>query len=319
MRIFVTGASGCIGHYVIEELIQQTDCELFLLVRNPNKLQFDCQLRPGVTILQGDMQAIEQYGELLKTIDVAILIATSWGGAAESFEINVVKTIRLIDLLDLQVCQQIIYFSTASILDRNDNLLKEAGELGTDYIRTKYECHSRLLKHAIAHKITTIFPTLVVGGEPNKPYSHFFAGLPDVIKWIGLIRWLKADGSFHFIHARDVAQIVKYLVENPTAELSSRKFVLGNQLTTVNEAIEEICAYLNKKIYLRIPLSIWLANFLIVIFNIKVEAWDRFCFVNHRHFTYKNIVTPATFGLSNYCSTLTDVLKLRGIIPKKIK
>ncbi|MFM7577798.1 MAG: NAD(P)-dependent oxidoreductase, partial [Microcystaceae cyanobacterium] len=34
-RLFITGISGCIGHYLADLLIEQTDYELFLLVRNP--------------------------------------------------------------------------------------------------------------------------------------------------------------------------------------------------------------------------------------------------------------------------------------------
>jgi len=312
MRIFLTGASGCIGHYIAETLIQETQHELFLLVRNPKKLNFNYKARAGITILQGDLQQIETYRELLKTIEVAIAIATSWGGKEECFEINVIKTLDFLNLLDLDICQQVIYFSTASILDRNNNLLPEAGEIGHDYIRTKYECYSRLSKLAIASKITTVFPTLVFGGDENKPYSHISADLPDVMKWVSLIRWFKTDGSFHFIHAKDIAQIIKYLIDNPPTQSAEKKLVLGNKRLTVNEAIAELCDYFNQKIYLRIPLYIWLANFFIVIFRIQMADWDRFS-LTYRHFTYQNLVTPATFGLTNYCSTLQDVLKLRGI------
>ncbi|PSB57675.1 epimerase, partial [Chroococcidiopsis cubana CCALA 043] len=73
MRILVTGASGCIGHYISEILIQETDYELYLLVRNPQKLQVDIT-RPGVKILQGDLANIEQFADLLKTIDIAVLV-----------------------------------------------------------------------------------------------------------------------------------------------------------------------------------------------------------------------------------------------------
>ncbi|MGK7874884.1 MAG: NAD-dependent epimerase/dehydratase family protein [Xenococcaceae cyanobacterium] len=319
-RIFVTGASGCIGHYLAEALIQETEHELFLLVRNPDKLKFDCQARSGVNILQADLREIEQFSNLLRTIDVAILAATTWGGSAESFDINVVKTIRLMNLLDPEVCEQVIYFSTASILDRNNKLLKQAGQIGTDYIRTKYECFSELPKLAIAPKITTVFPTLVFGGDGNKPYSHLSSGLPDVVKWINLARWFKADGSFHFIHARDIAQIVRYLVDHPpnsssrkqSQVISTCQFVLGNSRLTVNQAVEEICAYLGKRIYFRLPLSIWLANFFIKVFRIQMAAWDRFC-LDYRHFTYQNSVNPATFGLTPYCANLTELLKISGI------
>jgi len=323
-RIFLTGASGCIGHYIAEALIQETDHELYLLVRNPDKLGFDYEARPGITILQGDLRHIERFGNLLKTMDAAILAATAWGGSQESFDINVIKTIRLMELLDPTVLGQVIYFSTASVLNRENQLLKEAGQLGTEYIRSKYDCLGRLSKLAIAPKITTLFPTLVLGGDANKPYSHLSSGITDVVKWVDVIRWFKADGSFHFIHARDIAQVVRYLIDHPLTHnlteevnaLPSNRLVLGNQPLTVNQAVEEVCAYLGKKIYFRVPLSLWLANFFIVLFRIQMAAWDRFC-LNYRHFTYQNPVNPGTFGLPTYCPTFTDVLKISGIPESK--
>ncbi|MFP5268847.1 NAD-dependent epimerase/dehydratase family protein [Coleofasciculus sp.] len=320
-RIFMTGASGCIGQYVAETLIQQTDHELYLLVRNPDKLGFDYHARPGITICQADLRQIDQFGDLLKTVDVAILAATAWGGVQEVFDINVVKTLRLLDLLDTQRCEQVIYFSTASILNQQNQLLKQAGQLGTDYIRSKYDCLQQLSKLAIAPKITTVFPTLVLGGDERKPYSHISSGIKDVVKWMDLIRWFKADGSFHFMHAQDIAQVVRYLVDHPPSQeltantddvLSRNRLVLGNPRLTVNQAVEEVCTYFGKKIYVRVPLSIGLANLLIILFRIQMAAWDRFC-LNYRHFTYQNPVNPQTFGLPTYCPTLSDVLKISGI------
>ncbi|MBW4649781.1 MAG: NAD(P)-dependent oxidoreductase [Kastovskya adunca ATA6-11-RM4] len=318
-RIFLTGASGCIGHYIAEALIQETNHELYLLVRDPAKLGFDYEARPGVTILKADLREIDLFADLLETIDVAILAATAWGGARDSFDINVVKTIRLMSLLNPNYCEQVIYFSTASVLDRDNQLLKEAGQLGTEYIRSKYDCLTRLEKLAIAPKITTLFPTLVLGGDSNKPYSHLSTGLPEVVKYVDLVRWFKADGSFHFIHARDIAQVVRYLVDHPPASYSAEpdnppanRLVLGNQPLTVNQAIEEVCHYFHKQIYFRLPLQPWLANFFIALFRIQMAAWDRFC-LDYRHFTYKNAVNPATFGLPPYCTTLTQAMNITGV------
>lgn len=319
-RILLTGASGCIGHYIAEALIQETEHELYLLVRNPDKLGFDYEARPGVTILQSDLRQVERFADLLKTMDMAILAATAWGGQQETFDVNVVKTLRLMELLDPSVCEQVIYFSTASVLDRNNEILKESGQLGTEYIRSKYQCLVQLPKLAIAPKITTVFPTLVLGGDSNKPYSHISSGIKEVAKWVDLIRWFKADASFHFIHGRDIAQVVRYLVDHPPEPAwfgepdmrSTRRLVLGNAPLTVNQAVEEVCAYLGKKIYFRIPLSPWLADILIVLFRIQMAAWDRFS-MSYRHFTYQNPINPATVGLEPYCKTLTDVLRISGI------
>jgi nucleoside-diphosphate-sugar epimerase len=311
-RILVTGASGCIGHYICDRLIRETSHELFLLVRNPQKLKFDYNARPGVTVLQADLREIEQFANLLKTIDSAVLTATAWGGAQEVYDINVVKTLRLMNLLDPDVCQQVIYFSTASILDRHNQLLKEAGELGTDYIKSKHNCFQQLPRLAIAPRITTVFPTLVFGGDEQKPYSHVTSGLPEIAKWINLIRFFKADGSFHFLHGEDIAQVVLHLLEHPPALGASRQLVLGNSAITVNQAVEQICHYLNKPVFLRVSLSTRLADLFIVLFRIQMAAWDRFC-LSYRHFTYENPVSPASYGLPTYCPTIPDLLKVSGV------
>jgi nucleoside-diphosphate-sugar epimerase len=322
-RIFITGASGCIGHYIAESLIQETNHELFLLVRNPDKLKFDYQARSGIHLIEGDLSRIEEHSDLLlKEIEVAILAATAWGGMQETYDINVVKTLALLNMLNPTICDRVLYFSTASILDRDNQLLLSASQFGHDYIRTKYQCFAQLDNLAIADKIIALFPTLVFGGNGNKPMSHLTAGLPDVIKWIDLIRWFSVDGSFHFIHARDIAQIVTLLLEYPGNSIpkativdtkpSIQCLVLGNEAITVDRAIAEICAYFQKNIYVRIPLYIWLTNLMIALFNIQMDSWSRFS-LDYRHFVYQNPVTPVSFGLKNYCTSVAEVMKLSGL------
>jgi nucleoside-diphosphate-sugar epimerase len=315
-KIFITGSSGCIGHYIVEKLIQETEHELFLLVRDPAKLKFDYKARPGLHILQGDVRKIEEFRDLLQDINIAILIATAWGGSEESYDVNVVKTLALMEMLNPNICERVIYFSTASILDRQNQLLPQALELGTDYISTKYQCFTKLSELAIASKIITLFPTLVLGGDKNKPYSHISGGLPDVIKWVSLIRWFKTDASLHFIHAQDIARVVGYLVDcssdrilaSKGEENSVQKIVLGNPAMSANQAIEQICAYFKQKIYFRIPLSASLTNFFIKVFRIQMDDWSYFS-LTYRHFTYHNPVTPSSFGLQNYCPTIADLMK----------
>lgn len=315
-KIFITGASGCIGHYIVETLIRETKHELYLLVRNPHKLKIDCNVRPGIHVLESDLREISRWREILETTNVAILAATAWGGTREVFDINVVKTIKLLKLLNPEVCENVIYFSTASVLDRHNRLLKEANQFGTDYIRSKYEVLSQISRMRGLPPIAAVFPTLVLGGDGVKPYSHLSSGLPDIVKHINLMRWLRADASFHFIHAEDIARVVRYLVDNPPeANAAMRKLVLGNEAVTVNQAIKEVCKYLNKFNLFGFPLRSWLVEVLIFAFQVKMAPWDRFC-LDYRHFTYDNPVNPATFGLPSYCSTMADVLRTRGISRK---
>jgi nucleoside-diphosphate-sugar epimerase len=312
MRILVTGASGGVGHYISETFINNTDHELFLLMRSPAKFQLDPHVRAGVNIVTADMKEISDQAALLQTIDVAILTAASWGGQ-DAFDVNYTKTHELLSLLNPQVCQQVIYFSTASVLNRQNQLLPEAGQIGTDYIKSKHQCLSTLDKLPIADRITTVFPTLVLGGDENKPYSFLSADLPDVTKYASLLRWIKAEGSFHFIHGQDIAAIVRYLVEHPeVADQYDRKVVMGNPRVMVEQGIQEICAYLGKPVIFQVPLSIALINLVIKLFRIQMAEWDYFCLQN-RHEIHEPIVSPATWGLPVYAATLSDVLSTRGI------
>ena len=317
-RIFITGASGCIGHYVIESLVTNTNHELFLLLRNPDKLQLDIEHRPNIHILQGDIRHIEQFADLLGTIDTAILIATSWGGAPAIYDINVTANLKLMDLLDPDRIRQVLYFSTASILNRQNQPLKEAGKVSFDYIRSKYQCHQKLKDRAIYPKITTLFPTLVFGGDSNKPYSHISSGLAEVTRWIDLIRFFSADGTLHFIHAQDVATIVTYLVNHEPQLGESRELVLGNPALAVDDAVAAVSHYLGRSIYFQIPLSQRLIDFFIKLFKVRMEDWDRFC-LKYRHFTYQNPLTPASFGINNYCTTVAELFQATGIESKQRK
>jgi nucleoside-diphosphate-sugar epimerase len=307
----MTGASGCIGHYILELLLQVERYELFLLLRNPSKLQLPVQSNPRVQVLQGSLSDIEQYADLLKTIDIAILTAAAWGGDQDVMDINVNCNLKLMSLLDPKRCQQVIYFSTASILDQNNHPLLEAGKIGTDYIRSKYECHRQLSELAVYDKITTVFPTLVFGGDKDKPASFISAGLKDVTKWMGLIRFFKADGGFHFAHAQDIALVVNHLIEHPSGK-GYREFVVGNSALTANEAVKQACEYLGLRIWFQVSLSFFLADIIIKVFRIEMAPWDYFC-LQYRHFVYADAVNPSSFGLEPYCPTMADLLEVHGI------
>ncbi len=308
MRVFLTGASGCVGHYLVESLLNSTDYDLFLLVRNPQKLLFSPH--PRVNIVKGRIQDIKLHQELLNTIDIVISAAASWGGRDEVYATNVEGTIALFESLNPYQIKQAIYFSTASILDQNLQLLPQAETIGTDYIKSKYQALKKLENSWIADRLTVVFPTLVFGGGTNKPYSHLSGGLKEVTNYIKWIRWFKIDGTFHFIHAQDIGTVIAHLVKELPKDLP-RRLVLGNPAITVNEAVGEACAFFNSKIFWQFSLTPLVIDILIKLFQVKMEEWDRFCLAQ-RHFTY-DVINPETFGLKSYYPRVTNLLQ--EIIP----
>lgn len=320
LNILLTGASGCIGHYVVEQLLAHTSHHVYVLVRNLDKLKVSCPDSDRLHWVEGNLQDLSCLTSILPRIDWGILMATAWGDPKETYHINVTQTIALMEKLFQERCQHIFYFSTASILDRSNQLLPQAGELGTDYIRTKYQCFQALERSSFADRVTVFFPTLVFGGDQQKPISHLSSGLPDVLKWLWLIRFLQVDASFHFVHAYDIAEVIGAELETTVKLLNAsqpvkleplRKVVLGNPALTVQSAIEQLCAVQKLPMLFQVPLSFWLADLIIWIFRIRVAAWDRFC-LTYRHFTYQNVVNPRQFQKPVYAETIADLLEIHN-------
>jgi len=277
-KIFITGASGCVGHYVFDQLIKNPDYHLYLLVRNPAKLMFDCKAFPNVTVIQGGMENIKEQSALLKEMDFVVYLAAGWDNTVINYE----YVVDFFQLLNPAKLQKAIYFSTASILDANGRLVPELVIIDSPYIRGKVIFKKNMHKLAVADKIVTLYPTWLLGGDKNHPYSHALQGIIAMKKWLWLIRFFTVDVSFHFIHAYDAAQMVDYLLKNNT---DKKEMILGNKLMTANGLIDEVCKIFKKKVYFRLKISPKLVEFL---FGRKLLDWDRYC-LSKRHFQYNTV------------------------------
>jgi nucleoside-diphosphate-sugar epimerase len=297
-KVFITGISGCIGHYVFD-VLKNENLHLYLLVRNPKKLRFDPNAFPNVTIINDHLGNIEKHAALLKEMDYCIHLAAQWGGK----EVNYDLTLSLFNLLDPGRCVKVIYFSTASILGPDNQPLEEAERFGTGYIQGKYRFHKKLPELKIYPRVISLFPTWVLGGDSKHPYSHALSGILRMRKWLWLLRFFRADVSFHFIHAQDAALIAKYLLENDTKE---KEYVLGNAPLTASEFLRKTCGFFNQRMFLQIPIPLSIVRFLSFIMRHKFHPWDRYC-LQKKHFIYKT-TNAASFGIKSNLETVEQVL-----------
>ena len=298
-KIFITGASGCVGHYLFDMLADDPSYELHLLVRDPSKLKFDHRFYPNVFVIKDDLCNIERYALLLKEMDLVIHAAADWGGNEGNYD----YTLSLFRLIDPQRCKKVIYFSTASILGPDNQPLEAAEIFGTHYIRSKYRIYKKLPSLPIYPKIITLFPTWILGGDDCHPYSHATQGIIAVKKWLWLLRFFTVDVRFHYIHAMDIARIVKHLLKNTASE---NKLVLGNDPISASQLISEVCDFFGKKIYFRIPLGLPFVKFLAAVTGRKLHPWDLYCF-ERRSFVYKT-VNAESFGIKSNLNTIKDIL-----------
>ncbi len=322
-RILITGASGCVGQYTAERLLRSSDAHLLLLLRDPTKLTAIPADHPRVTLLVGDLRELEPHAAAIATAHRVIHTATAWGDPERAEQVNVVAVKKLLSLLDPERIEQVIYFSTASILDRQLRLLDEAKAYGTEYIQTKARCLVDLEHHPLAERIVAVFPTLVFGGRvgPGDPHptSYLTAGVGEAIGWLWLAKWLRAEASFHFIHAADIATVCAHLATTPhqanpeTGQGAVRRLVLGQAPITVNQAVAKLVRWRRGWLPpLGIDLRGWLIDGLVRLLRIQMNDWDRFS-IRQRHFVHEPVSPPERFGLSSYAPTLEAVLETAGV------
>jgi hypothetical protein len=145
--IFLTGSTGFLGTYLLDELLKQTDANIYCLVRSTTSMNTS---QPRVFYLYGDL-SLPQLG--LDDHQYSMLVSKVRSiyhcGATVNFikpytelrPVNVLGTLELIKLSCLASCR-INYISTLSVLDKNnqsgyvqskqvaEHLLEQARERG---------------------------------------------------------------------------------------------------------------------------------------------------------------------------------------------
>ena len=297
--VLLTGATGCVGHHVAEALLEAGGWRIEALVRDPARFRWAAP-PDRLAFRTGDAADLPAAAAAFAHLDAIVHLATAWGDPI-AYPVNVDATLAL-----ARLGKPMVYFSTASILDATNRPLPEAETLGTDYVRSKWLAYRGLRALPAHDHVMTVFPTLIVGGEGPHPASHLGRTLPDVGRWLWIARRFTLDGSFHLIHARDLARMVVALLEapRPAADL-----VAGNAAVSVEAVLAELCALhglpRGKAIDLT-PLGPLVAS----LVGDRMSSWDRFCLAQ-RHFRYE-ATNPRSLGLAPGLETLGAMFAHEG-------
>mgnify|MGYP003313708989 FL=1 len=314
-NLLITGSNGCVGQYLIDWFLKNTRFRLYLMVRDKNKLSLSIQKHKRVKLLICDIRECQRFSKEISQINFLIHTATAWGDPKRAYEVNIKAFEDLLGMLEKEKLEKIIYFSTASILNKETELMREALTYGTEYIQTKYRCFERLRESSFAEKTFAVFPTLVFGGTLKKrskyPVSYLTSGLKDINKWLWLARFLKLNSKFHFIHANDIAQICGFLIKNHKEDKYKgfKKYVLGQKFISIDDAINILLKRNRMNRYFSIPLTKKIIKILLRVLPIQTTPWDSFS-IKKYDFNHVPITNPETFNLKSYAKSLQDILRL---------
>ena len=285
------------------------------MVRDKNKLPLAIQKNKRIKLLICDIRECNRFSKEISQVNFLIHTATAWGDPKRAYDVNIKAFEELLGMLEKDKLEKIIYFSTASILNEQCELMRESLTYGTEYIQTKYKCFERLKESSFAEKTFAVFPTLVFGGTLNKrskyPVSYLTSGLKEINKWLWLARFLKLNSKFHFIHANDIAQICGFLIKNYQKEpyKGFKKYVLGQNFISIDDAINILLKRKGMNRYFSIPLTKTIMKILLRVLPIQMTPWDSFS-IKKYDFNHVPITNPEKLNLKSYARSLQDVLRL---------
>ena len=95
----MTGASGCVGQYISRWLLDHSDAELLLWLRDPGKLTAIRKDHPRVRLLVGDLRETDRFAAELASVTRVIHTATAWGDPERAHQVNVVAVKRMLALV----------------------------------------------------------------------------------------------------------------------------------------------------------------------------------------------------------------------------
>jgi DTDP-4-dehydrorhamnose 3,5-epimerase len=157
-RIFITGATGFLGHYIIDEL--KNDYELIAYGRNADKLKE--LYSKNVHIFRGDLNNEKALYKAMKKADIVVhaaALSTVWGRFKDFENANVRGTESVIKTCKKAGIKRIIFISSPSIYSAkkdNVNIKEDSAPKKNNlnyYIKTKLICENLIKKSKLDYTI----------------------------------------------------------------------------------------------------------------------------------------------------------------------
>jgi UDP-glucose 4-epimerase len=222
MRIFLTGGTGFIGHFVAKEFLERGH-SLKILARNPNKIP-SLAKHENVEMLHAGLLDSEDIKKGMEGCEACVHIALGWGETPLSMLANdTTVTVQLLELAAKNGCEKFIYTSSTAAFgkirsDANESMVCIPQDL---YGSTKAAGEAYVLGYANKMKRNVIRPGYTFGhlafpDGVTQPDRRFF-NITKAVKENQIIHLTKYDGT-QFIHASQLAKLYAAVLESDLNE-----------------------------------------------------------------------------------------------------
>lgn len=250
MRVLITGASGFLGSYLVEELVRQAKHEIVALVRSSSDISRLKEL--GVELRYGDMTDAASLMEAVHGVEAVVHLAayyTFFGKKDMHQRVNVEGTRNLLEAMLHHRVPWIIYCSTTEVIGPTsggavdeDAPSNPAYEYGASKVRAE-----RLVKEFgdKGVKYTIIRPSGIYGPRNLDDVSYWF-----IITFAKSIasRFMIGSGKkvLMFVHVKDVVQGFLLCLEKKQVAQGKVYFITDDRAYSYEELYGIIAEILGK-------------------------------------------------------------------------
>jgi dihydroflavonol-4-reductase len=244
MKVFVTGATGFVGHHVAKALAAQ-GADLLFLVRKSSNLS-NLEGIPGETVV-GDLLRPESYAPALAGRDAVLHVAADyrlWIRDPDTmYRANVDGTRDLLRLARQAQVRRVVYtssvatmhFRTDGVVINEDTPVSLADMVG-HYKRSKFLAEQQAIAAAEdGQQVIILNPTTPIGPNDSKPTptGRIFVDF--------LNRKFPAymDTGLNLV---DVAEVARTHVDALTMGTPGRRYILGGENLTLKQILDKMSA-----------------------------------------------------------------------------
>lgn len=231
MRVFVTGGTGFIGHYVVKALLEKGH-EVVVATRHPNKVP-SLKAIPNVSFVECALTDFELMAEGLQGCDACVHIALGWGETPSTMLMNDTRaTVNLLENAAKAGCKKFIYTSSTAAMGRLRSVMCESTSNSPMDLYGSTKAAGEAFVLGFTHGYGNMFPKVEMTrniirpgytfGNPawpdgcSQPDRRFF-DMAMAVKNDQDIKIIKNDGT-QFIHASQQAQLYVNLLESDKNE-----------------------------------------------------------------------------------------------------
>jgi nucleoside-diphosphate-sugar epimerase len=246
--ILVTGGTGFIGHYLVNELLE-AGYELRLLVRNPEGRNFPWEAM--VELVEGDVLDVPSLEKAMEGVEYVIhaaaMVSFNKKQHARMKRINVQGTANVVNVALATGIKKLVHLSSTSATGRvgkgewvDENSKWQGKEKHPQYGRSKRAAEMEVNRGvAEGLKAVMINPSIVLGtGDWTQNTPKIFTTLHKGLSFYG-------HGVGGYVAAKDVAKALRLAMESDFEQ--GERFILAAENLSQKAFFTKIATALDKK------------------------------------------------------------------------